>query len=204
MKCIIVPLIKGMKMELPEIYVSTDIETDGWIVGENSILSIGSAAYFEDKTLIQTFTANLELLPDGKQNPETMKWWQEEQQDAWQACRQNCQQPDIAMKAYRQWLEELPGRIIFVAFPLAFDFPFVNYYLNRFAGRNPFGFASIDIRSYAMGLRGSNYRRSGKVYLPKRFFDDNTHSHIALDDAIEQGALFCNMLKESKSYPKRV
>jgi hypothetical protein len=30
--------------------------------------------------------------------------------------------------------------------------------------------------------------------MPKRWFDDLPHSHVALDDAIEQGALFCNML----------
>lgn len=62
---------------------------------------------------------------------------------------------------YLRRLEQLPGKIIFVAYPLAFDYPFVNYYLNKFAGRNPFGFAAIDIRSYAMGLRGRNYQQSG-------------------------------------------
>ena len=34
--------------------------------------------------------------------------------------------------------------------------------------------------------------------LPRRWFDPQRHTHIALDDAIEQGALFCNMLAESK------
>jgi len=99
------------------------------------------------------------------------------------------------MCAYRKWLEELPGRIIFVGYPLAFDYPFVSYYLQHFAGKNPFGFAAIDIRSYAMGLRGTHY-------LPKRFFDDLPHTHIALDDALEQGALFCNMLAEQESATK--
>ena len=32
-----------------EIYVSTDIETDGPIPGRHSILSLGSAAYTPDK-----------------------------------------------------------------------------------------------------------------------------------------------------------
>jgi hypothetical protein len=30
--------------------------------------------------------------------------------------------------------------------------------------------------------------------LPKEWFDDLPHTHVALDDALEQGALFCNML----------
>jgi hypothetical protein len=30
--------------------------------------------------------------------------------------------------------------------------------------------------------------------MPKQWFDPLPHTHIALDDAMEQGALFCNML----------
>ena len=184
-------------MALPEIYVSTDIETDGWVPGHNSMLSIGSAAYFSDKTLLNTFSANLDTLPDAVADEDTMKWW-EKQPEAWDACRKDCVTPEEAMHAYHQWLVELPGKIIFVGYPLAFDYPFVSYYLQHFSKNNPFGFSAIDIRSFAMGLRGKNYQRSGKSYLPKRFFDDFPHTHIALDDAIEQGALFCNLLAEAQ------
>ena len=48
---------------MPEIYVSTDVEADGPIPGPHSMLSFGSAAFFPDKTLHTTFSANLELLP---------------------------------------------------------------------------------------------------------------------------------------------
>ena len=33
--------------------------------------------------------------------------------------------------------------------------------------------------------------------MPKHWFDEYAHTHVALDDAIEQGALFCNMLAEN-------
>jgi hypothetical protein len=32
--------------------------------------------------------------------------------------------------------------------------------------------------------------------MPKRWFDALRHTHIAVDDAKGQGALFCNMLAE--------
>jgi hypothetical protein len=35
--------------------------------------------------------------------------------------------------------------------------------------------------------------------MPKHWFDKLPHTHVALDDAIEQGALFCNMLKENRA-----
>ncbi len=47
-------------MVTSEIYVSTDVEADGPISGINSMLNFGSAAYLADKTLVSTFTANLE------------------------------------------------------------------------------------------------------------------------------------------------
>ena len=46
-----------------EIYISTDVETDGPIPGPHSMLSLGSAAYTADKILVSTFSANLETLP---------------------------------------------------------------------------------------------------------------------------------------------
>lgn len=33
--------------------------------------------------------------------------------------------------------------------------------------------------------------------MPKRWFGRLPHTHRALDDAIEQGVLFCNMLTEN-------
>jgi hypothetical protein len=178
-----------------EIYVSTDIEVDGPIPGPYSLLSLGSAAYLADKTLVSTFTANLECLPDAQSHPDTMAWW-ERHPEAWQASRQDPRPPAQVMPRYVEWLDGLPGLPVFVGYPAAFDFMFVYWYLIRFAGRSPFSFAALDIKTMAMLQLGTDYRRSTKKHMPKRWFDDLPHTHQALDDAIGQGALFCNMLAE--------
>jgi hypothetical protein len=49
-----------------------------------------------------------------------------------------------------------------------------------------------------MALLGTEYRESTKRNMPKRWFEDLPHTHVALDDAIGQGALFCNMLAERR------
>ena len=180
---------------MPEIYVSTDVETDGPIPGPHSMLSFASAAYRADKTLIATFEANLETLPDASGHPGTMEWWKT-QPEAWAACRENVQPPHAAMKNYLIWLKALPGRPVFVAYPAGFDFTFVMWYLHRFAGENPFSHSALDIKTLAMALMKSDYREAVKRNMPRRWFDDLPHTHRALDDAIEQGALFCNMLRE--------
>jgi hypothetical protein len=180
---------------MPELYVSTDVETDGLIPGPHSLLSFGSAAYLADKTLIATFSANLETLPGASGHPATMDWWAT-QPAAWAACRQNLQPPEEAMAAYVAWLKQLPGRPVFVGYPAGFDFLFVYWYLIRFTGESPFSHSALDIKSYAMAVLKTEFRATVKRTMPKRWFDPHCHTHVALDDAIEQGALFCNMLRE--------
>jgi hypothetical protein len=181
---------------MPEIYVSTDVETDGPIPGPNSMLSFGSAAYLPDKTLHSTFTANLETLPSAIGDPKTMAWW-ETQPEAWVACRKDLQSSEVAMKNYLTWLKGLPGKPVFVSYPVVFDFMFVYWYLIRFTGESPFSHSALDIKTYAMAMLKTEYRKSSKQYMPRRWFDDFPHTHQALDDALEQGALFCNMLAEN-------
>src|SRR5258708_5231421 len=176
-----------------EIYVSTDVEADGPIPGINSMLSFGSASYLADKSVIATFTANLETLPGAVTDPRTMGWWKKHP-DAWQACRTNLQAPEKAMKDYLAWLKGLPGIPVFVGYPAAYDFLFVYWYLIRFAGESPFSHSALDIKTYAMAVLGGEYRESTKRNMPGQWFDKLPHTHVALDDAIGQGALFCNML----------
>ncbi len=180
---------------MAEIYVSTDVEADGPIPGPHSMLSFGSAAYLHDKTLVDTFTVNLELLPNAIQHPQTMEWWKT-QPKAWRMCRENPQPPEKAMKDYVAWLKNLPGKPVFVGYPVAYDFMFVYWYVMRFTGESPFSHSALDIKTYAMALLKKGYRESTKKHMPKHWFDNLPHSHCALDDAIEQGALFCNMLAE--------
>lgn len=180
-----------------EIYVSTDVEVDGPIPGPHSMLSLGSAAFLPDKTLIGTFSVNLELLPGASGNPDTMQWWGKHQ-EAWLSCRRDLRDPAAAMVDYAVWLEQLPGAPVFVGYPASFDFMFVYWYLIRFAGRSPFSFSALDIKTMAMTLLRKDYRKATKKNMPKRWFDPMPHTHVALDDALEQGRLFCNMLAESR------
>lgn len=179
---------------MAEIYISTDVETDGPIPGPHSMLSFGSAAYAADKTLHSTFSANLETLEGAAAHPKTAEWWAT-QPEAWAACRSNLESPAAAMARYVEWIKGLRGKPVFVAYPAGFDFLFVYWYLIRFVGESPFSHSALDMKTYAMALLKTEYRNSTKRNMPKGWFDDMPHTHVALDDAIEQGALFCNMLK---------
>jgi hypothetical protein len=184
--------------DLGEIYVSTDVEADGPIPGPHSMLSFASAAFTADKKAVGTFTANLETLPGATAHPATMSWWQQHP-EAWSAARADPQDPAVVMPRYVYWLQSLPGKPVFVAYPAGFDFLFVYWYLIRFAGESPFSFSALDVKTYAMALLGCDYREATKRNMPKRWFDELPHTHQALDDAVEQGSLFCNMLAENQA-----
>lgn len=181
---------------MPEIFISTDIETDGPIPGPHSMLSFASAAYTADKTLLGTFSANLQTLPSASGHPKTMEWWAQHQA-AYDATRVNLEEPEIAMQRYVDWINTLPGQPVFVAYPAGFDFLFVYWYLIRFTGASPFSFSALDMKTFAMAILKTGYRDAVKRNMPKHWFDAHPHTHVALDDAIEQGALFCNMLAEN-------
>ena len=183
--------------DLPEIYISTDVETDGPIPGQYSMLSVGCAAYLADKTLLGTFSANLETLSGATGHPRTMAWW-ETQKEAWAVHRKDTQPPEQAMHALLAWLKGLPGLPVFVGFPVTFDFSFVQWYLFKFTGTSPFRHSGIDLRTLAMSLTNSNWQRTTKEFLPRNWYDPLPHTHVAVEDALEQGALFCNMLAEMR------
>ena len=171
---------------MAEIYVSTDVETDGPIPGPHSMLSFASAAFQADKRLLSTFTANLEPLPGASGHPRTMEWWKG-QPEAWEACRTDTRPPNVAMKEYCAWLEGLPGRPVFVAYPAGFDFTFIYWYIIRFVGKSPFSHSSLDIKTYAMAMLKKEYTASVKRSMPRRWFSERPHTHVALDDAVGQG-----------------
>lgn len=181
-----------------EIYVSTDIETDGRIPGPNSMLSLGSAAYTSNKKLLGTFSANLETLPGAIGDASTMEWWKT-QPEAYKACRENLETPKAAMTRYLSWVKNLPGPPVFVGYPAGFDFLFVYWYLIKFVDESPFSFSALDIKSYACAVLKSEYRNTTKRMMPKNWFSKSKHNHIAVDDAVEQGELFCNILAQNLS-----
>jgi hypothetical protein len=181
----------------PELYVSTDIEADGPIPGPHSMLSLASAAYLADKTLVSRYSANLETLCGAAAHPATQEWWEHQPPGIWEASRRDARPPEQVMPEYLAWLQSLPGKPVFLGWPAAWDFMWVYWYLVRYTGHRPFGETALDIRSYAMGMRRSEFSKTARSYLPHRWFDGLPHNHIALDDALEQGALFCNMLSEN-------
>lgn len=183
-----------------EIYISTDVEADGPIPGPHSMLSFASVALRADKTVVGEFTANLQTLPGAAPHERTMLWW-EGFPAALAKARENPEDPAEVMPRYAKWLRRLPGRVVFVGQPAAYDFMWVYWYMQRYCGDVPFGHSALDVKTYAMAMLKRPYRDCVKGALPDEWSDELPHTHIALDDAREQGAMFCNMLRSNGAVP---
>ena len=179
---------------MQEIYVATAIETDGPTPGPCSMLSLASGAFLRDKTLLSSFTVNLETLPDAAGDPDRLAWWRSKP-DAWAVCRHEPEPIGPAMRDYARWLRKLPGKPIYVGNPAAPGYAFVSYYLHRFVQRNPFIHGALDMRTFAMALLHTPYDDSKRRHMPKSWTSDSPpRTYVALDDALAVGTMFCHML----------
>jgi len=113
-------VIDVQAMSTPEVYVSTDVEPDGPIPGPHSMLSFASVALDVHGNELGHFARNLETLPEAHGHHSTMAWWAENQ-EAWALCRLSLVPPEQAMTEYVEWVQNLPGQPVFVAYPADFD-----------------------------------------------------------------------------------
>ncbi|MCK6530793.1 exonuclease [Myxococcota bacterium] len=180
-----------------EVFVSTDVEADGPIPGPHSMLSLGAAAFTAEKELVSTFEVNLHTLPGAAPDEATMAWWKGFP-DAYAAARKDPVDPAEAMGRFGGWVKGLGGKPVLLVYP-AWDYLWVHWYMVRFVGRSPFGLGALDIKSYLAALMDEPFHEVSKRNMAKRWFDPGLdHTHRALDDAKEQGALFCNVLAERR------
>lgn len=189
-------------MSREEIYISIDVETNGPIPGKYSMLSLGAAAYLLDKTLVDTFSINFKTLPNAIEHPETMAWWLNREK-TYNLTRVDQVEPKEAMSNFLEWIEDTTlvedkkYKPVCVCYPSGFDFTFIYWYFSNFLDECPFGFSALDLKSYACAVMGTPFKRTTKSRMPKHWFDKFEHTHIAVDDAIEQGALAINMIRNN-------
>lgn len=175
-------------------YVSVDIETDGRIPSENSMLSLGAAVCQIENGIIDKFKVNLKPLLGASQYGPTMDWWKK-QPEAWVKSTEDAVDPNEAMNKFRGFLSKYPKPVC-IAYPAGFDFTFIYWYLIKFGGQSPFSFSCLDIKTLAAERLGIPYRSAVKRNMPKHWFGETPHTHCALDDAVGQAELFLNIMKD--------
>lgn len=188
-------IIKLMDTQTPplEAFISVDVETAGPNPGDYSLLTIGACTVAEPQ---RTFYAELrpvnnrfvaEALAISRLSMERLA--------------ERGQAPKTALAQFEDWLKkQVSGaqKPVFVAFNAPFDWMFMNEYFHRYLGRNPFGYAALDIKSFYMGLTGVPWEETSMQYVSARYLGNQQLTHHALRDAMDQAVIFRKMLAQAR------
>lgn len=189
-------------LEDNQLYIIVDIELNGQIPGEHSMLSIGAVASTPDEE-VGSFYKKLLPLDDLSADTETMDWWKT-QPEAWREVNTDAEPASAVIEAFREWVKSFDKSPVFVASPLVLDYPFIQWYLHRFGGEQLFEDfkpvqRTLDLASFAAGKLYIPLARARRMQLPPEITKGMPeHSHKAIDDARGYGVILRNVLKATK------
>jgi DNA polymerase III epsilon subunit-like protein len=173
------------------LYVSIDVETAGPNPGTYSMLSIGACLVWHPD---EHFYVEIQPVTDCA-TEEAMAISQLDMNKL----KETGRTPEEAMSLFNDWLEKFTStssQLVFVAFNAPFDWMFVNDYFHRYFGSNPFGHKALDIKTYAMGVLGVPWENTGWLTLSNRYLANQSLTHNALQDAIDQARIFRELVAE--------
>ena len=161
-------------------YVMVDVEADGPIPGDYSMIALG--AVIVEPGLARRFS--------GKLRPISDRWVPEALAVSGFSREETMRFDDAAktMARFRDWLAN-KGQVRFVSDNNGFDWQFVNWYFHHFVGRNPFGHSSINL--------GSLYKGMVKDMKPSfKHLRQTRHTHDPVDDAVGNAEAMLTMVNE--------
>jgi hypothetical protein len=165
-------------------YVMVDVEADGPIPGDYSMVSFG--AVIVDDKLDKTFYSSPLSPISEKWNPDALavSGYTREYVALWGI------EPKARMLAFEEWIQaNVPRKPVFISDNNGFDWSFINWYFHHFLGRNPFGYSSQNLNSLYKGLQRDYYASFKHLRKTK-------HTHHPVDDATGNAEALLVMLRE--------
>jgi len=151
-------------------YIMVDIETDGPIPGDYSMVCFG--AVIVEPELSRTFYGKLQPISN-RFVPEALA--------VSRFTREDClgfDDPKTVMEQFQDWLKaNCKGRLMFISDNNGFDWQFINWYFHHFVGANPFGFSSTNLGSLYKGLQKD-------TFVNFKHLRKTQHTHNPVDDAM--------------------
>jgi DNA polymerase III epsilon subunit-like protein len=193
---------------LPDVYISVDIEADGPIPGDYSMLSFGMtvAGWYDgarltpDDPTANTFYVELKPITD-KFDPKALAVAGLDRN----ALQRDGEEPAAAMARAAEWVDSVSTVHVpvLVAWPAEFDWSFLHWYFIRYLGRDPFGYSScIDTKAFYLARSGLTTRAAHEGGLPPELRSTLPHTHDALDDAMAHAERFANIFVWHKNKEK--
>jgi hypothetical protein len=183
-------------------YFSADVETDGPIPGPFSMLSFAMvyAGSFDGSRFERPISYERSIYKELRPISES---FQEEalrvnRLDRARLCLEG-ELPQRAMTDACRWVKNIAGRArpVLVAYPLSFDWTWLYWYFIQFSEEgSPFKYSScFDIKTALAVKAGVPISSAARSRLDPSLRSRRSHSHHALDDAIEQAEIFANVFE---------
>lgn len=150
-------------------YIVVDVESDGGIIGENSMVCFG--AVIVDKKLDKTFYGRTAPISD-KYSPEALaiSGFSREEHEKFI-------EPHVTMSLFAKWINDnSKGQPILISDNNGYDASWINYYFLKYYGSNPFGWSSRRIGDLFCGFYKDSHYQWKKHRKTK-------HTHHPVDDA---------------------
>ena len=150
-------------------YIMIDVEADGPIPGDYSLVSIGAVVV--EPSLTKTFYGKLAPISD-KWIPEALAVSKVSREE-----HLTYDDPAAVMEAFAEWIAaNSKERPMFISDNNGFDWMFICWYFWHFLGRNPFGHSSTNLGSLYKGINRS-------VFDNFKHLRKTKHTHHPVDDA---------------------
>lgn len=182
-------------------YFSADVETDGPIPGPYSLLSFalvfagsydGRRFRAPDDYRSEVFYVELKPISDSFE-PEALQVNGLDRN----ALLHRGAEPSTAMTEAARWVKTIAnGRTpVLVAYPLSFDWSWLYWYFIRFSAiGSPFKHSRcFDVKTAYAVKAGVPISEAGRSKLTFSLYPRRTHTHNAVEDAIEQAEIFANL-----------
>ncbi len=163
-------------------YIMVDIEADGAIPSDYSMISLG--AIVVDDSLEKTFYRCLQPISENY-NSKSLEISGFSREETF-----TFEHPKIVMQDFADWIKEVcQDRPIFISDNNGFDWMFVCWYFHHFLGENPFGFSSQNLGSLYKGIVKDTFKNF-------KHLRETKHTHNALDDAKGNAEALLKIKKE--------
>jgi hypothetical protein len=163
-------------------FIMVDVEADGPIPGDYSLVSFG--AVLVDETLDKTFYGRCKPISD-RFIPEALAVSGHTREDM-----MTFDDPAAVFQQFGDWLAEVSsGQPMFVSDNNGFDWQFINWYFHHFLGKNPFGHSSTNLGSLYKGLVKD-------FFVNFKHLRKTKHTHHPVDDAKGNAEALLHLKKE--------